>query len=64
MNDLKANLGGDKIKMKARTVKIPHRLSEAENDGIFWGASYVAQKCKNLQVSTYLATLKKILKLE
>ena len=46
---------GAKVHVKACTVKIPHRLSEAENDGIFWGASYVAQRCKNVQVSAEIA---------
>jgi len=51
MNDLKSDLGGHVGTIKPRTVKIPRKLSEAENDGIFWGASYVAQRCKDVQVS-------------
>ena len=36
--------------IKCPNVKIPRRLNEAEHDGIFWGASYVAKRCKNIQV--------------
>ena len=54
MADLQSDIGA-KVHVKACTVKIPHRLSEAENDGIFWGASYVAQRCKNVQVSAEIA---------
>lgn len=54
MNDLKPNLNdSEQITLtKSPTVKIPRRLNEAEEDGIFWGASYVAKRCKNIQVSS------------
>ena len=30
-------------------VKIPRKLKESESDGLFWGAAYVAQRCRNVQ---------------
>jgi len=50
MNDLKSPELDQFSQIKSPTVKIPRRLKEAEEDGIFWGASYIAKRCQKIQV--------------